>query len=317
MAKDANATFELKLKFSNKDVKLSIMGHGLTDMYAYDLELSYDENILSFSKAETSIAGFSVEPILSANTIRIAHTKIGETSGEKGNVELSAVTFKRIASGETAIKLSSIKLVDSKLDMVTLEPKVTATVIDDLHSLTFSDIKGHWAEAAIERAAALGITSGYPDGTFRPSNKVTRAEFTTMITRTFTLPSGTGMTTDFADAAQLPQWAKTSIAEAAGAGIVTGYADGTFRPNQLITRTEMTAILVRVLDLQLKAQEKPTFADTDQIPAWAQPSIAVAVNAGIIKGAGGNKFSPKSNASRAEAITIVMAALDYQAGGNK
>ncbi|MBD3921785.1 S-layer homology domain-containing protein [Paenibacillus sp. PR3] len=314
MAQDTNATFELKLKFTDKDVKLSIIGHGLMDMYAYDLELSYDENILAFSKAETSIAGFSVQPILSANTIRIAHTKIGETSGEKGNVELSAITFKRIGAGATAIKLSNIKLVDSKLDMVTLEPKVTAAVKDDPNVLIFSDIKGHWAKEAIERAAALGITSGYPDGTFRPGNKVTRAEFTTMITHAFTLQSATGITPEFADAAMLPQWAKTSIAEAAGAGIVTGYADGTFRPNQLITRTEMTAILVRVLDLQMNAQGKPTFADTDQIPAWAQPSIVAAVNAGIIKGTGGNNFSPKSNASRAESVTIIMAALDYQAG---
>ncbi|MBD3921787.1 S-layer homology domain-containing protein [Paenibacillus sp. PR3] len=304
-----------------QEVSVKVIGTNLTDVYGYELQLSFDNKLLSYVKTVSAISGFSIPPKDTTDgKLMFAHTNIGTTAGLSGTVELATITF--IASGKStgdaSITLDNVKLVTSDLKTETAAPKVSASIaitpIKEVKPINFSDLNGHWAKAAIERAAALGITSGYPDGTFRPSNKVTRAEFTTMITRAFTLKSATGITPEFADAAKLPQWAKTAIAEAAAAGIVTGYADGTFRPNQLITRTEMTAILVRVLDLQLNAQAKPTFADTNQIAVWAQPSIVAAVNAGIIKGTGGNNFSPKSNASRAESVTIIMAALDYQAG---
>jgi len=323
----AQASFTLEVSSQSsaegQQVSVKVIGANLIDVYGYELQLTFDNKLLRYVKSVSPISGFFIPPKekdTADGKLLFAHTNIGKTDGLTGTVELATFTFIAAgkSSGDADITLDNVKLVTSDLKTETAVPSVSASIaiapITEAAPITFSDLNGHWAKAAIERAAALGITSGYPDGTFRPGNKVTRAEFTTMITRAFTLQSTTGITPAFADAAKLPQWAKTSIAEAAAAGIVTGYADGTFRPNQLITRTEMTAILVRVLDLQLKAQEKPTFADTDQIPAWAQPSVAAAVNAGIIHGIGGNKFSPSSNASRAESITIIMAALDYQTG---
>lgn len=321
----AQASFKLEVNSQaspeGQEVSVKVIGANLTDVYGYELQLTFDNELLSYVKTVSPVSGFSVPPKdTTGGKLLFAHTNIGKTDGLSGSVELATITF--IASdklsGYASVTLDYVKLVTSDLMTEEATPKVSASIpiapIKEVTPITFSDLNGHWAKAAIERAAALGITSGYPDGTFRPGNKVTRAEFTTMITRAFTLKSATGVTPEFADAAKLPGWAKTAIAEAAAAGIVTGYADGTFRPNQLITRTEMTAILVRVLELQLNAQAKPTFADTNQIAAWAQPSVAAAVNAGIINGTGGNKFSPNSNASRAESITIIMAALEYQAG---
>lgn len=309
MAADTNPTFELKLSYSGKDVKLSIIGHGLTDMYAYDLELSYDEKILSFSKAQTSIAGFSVDPIHSVNSIRIAHTKMGEVDGEKGDVELSAVTFKRIASGATAIKLSSIKLVDSKLDMVTLEPKVTAAIIDHLDSLTFSDIKGHWAEASIYEAVRMGFVTGYANAAFKPNLEVTRAEFAAMIIRALKIQTSDGKGLTFKDNQEIPAWARAYVQTTVEAGLITGYKDNTFGANRKITRAEMSAIIVRALAQQTSSTIPLQFADLDQIPAWAIPSVKTAVELGIMKGNTNNQFAPNAPATRAEAVTVILRML--------
>ncbi len=309
MAKEENATFELKLSHSDKDVKLSIMGHGLKDMYAYDFELSYDENILSFNKVETSIKGFSVNPILSANTIRIAHTKIGEVSGEKGDVELSAITFKRIGSGTTPIKLSNIKLVDSKLDMVTLEPKVTAMVNDNLNLLTFKDVKGHWAEASIYEAVRLGFVTGYADATFKPNLEITRAEFAAMIVRALQIKTSDGKGLTFKDSKEIPVWARTYVQTAVEAKLITGYTDNTFGANKLITRSEMSAIIVRALAKETSSNIKLQFSDVDKIPAWAIPSVKTAVELGIMKGNTQNQFAPNAPATRAEAVTVILRML--------
>ncbi|ACT00327.1 S-layer homology domain-containing protein [Paenibacillus sp. JDR-2] len=309
MAKEANATFDLKLSYSGKDVKLSIMGHGLTDMYAYDFELSYDEKILSFSKVETSIKGFSVDPILGANTIRIAHTKMGETGGEKGDVELSAITFKRIGSGTTSVKLNTMKLVDSKLDMAAFEPKVTATVIDNPNLLTFKDVKGHWAEASIYEAASLGFVTGYSDGTFKPNLEVTRAEFATMIVRALQKKTSDGKGLTFKDNKEIPVWARAYVQTAVEAKLITGYTDNTFGANKLITRSEMSAIIVRALAKETSSATKLQFADLDQIPAWAIPSVKAAVELGIMKGNTHNQFAPNAPATRAEAVTVILRML--------
>jgi len=309
MAKEANATFDLKLSYSGKDVKLSIMGHGLTDMYAYDFELSYDENLLSFNKAETSIKGFSVDPILGANTIRIAHTKMGEVGGEKGDAELSAITFKRIGSGTTSIKLDNIKLVDSKLDMVTLEPKATATVLDDPNLLNFKDVKGHWAEASIYEAAGLGFVTGYADATFKPNLEVTRAEFATMIVRALQIPISDGKGLTFKDSKEIPVWARAYVQTAVEAKLISGYTNNTFGADKLITRSEMSAIIVRALAKETSSNINLQFADLDQIPAWAIPSVKAAAELGIMQGNTHNQFAPNASATRAEAVTVILRML--------
>ncbi|WP_378118055.1 S-layer homology domain-containing protein [Cohnella sp. GCM10012308] len=309
-AKEANATFELKLSYSDRAVKLTILGHGLTDLYAYDLGLSYDEDILSFSKAETSIKGFSVNPILGANTIRIAHTKVGEVGGEKGDAELAAITFERIGSGTTSIKLGDIKLVDSKLNVVTLNPQVAATVAADSHLLIFKDIKKHWAQASIYEAVKRGFVTGYADATFKPNLQVTRAEFAAMIVRALQMQTSDGNGLAFNDNKEIPAWAKPYVQTAVEAKLITGYADDTFGASKWITRSEMSAILVRAIGKEAGSDIQLTFADFDRIPAWAIPSVKAAVELGLMKGNTHNQFAPNAPATRAEAVTVILRMLE-------
>ena len=172
------------------------------------------------------------------------------------------------------------------------------------------DIEGHWAANAIERAVKLGVINGYDDQTFRPQAYVTRAEFVVMLGRALQMDNAAEAELPFIDAASVPMWAKGYVAQSVQAGIINGYDNQTFRPGTKITRVELTAMIVRALELALETDENIAFADADQIADWARPYIAAAVQAGVIKGTGNNLFEPNQPATRAEAVILILALLD-------
>lgn len=103
-----------------------------------------------------------------------------------------------------------------------------------------TDIEDCWAEEAIVSLIGEGIITGYPDGTFKPEDPVTRAEFSKMVAKAFAVrAAGEPTFSDIQD-----NWAKAYIAALTEAGIVSGFPDGTFRPSKDISRAEMTQILI-------------------------------------------------------------------------
>jgi len=171
-------------------------------------------------------------------------------------------------------------------------------------SAALTDITGHWAQANINKLVALGAISGYPDGSFKPDNTITRAEFATMLVKTFKLTSQGGKV--FADTAN--HWAKDYIATAASYGIVNGYDANTFGPDDLITREQMAVMIVKAAKVKATAAEI-TFTDSSAISAWAGEAVAAAVQNGIMKGYPDGTFGPRRNATRAEAVTVIANAL--------
>jgi len=168
----------------------------------------------------------------------------------------------------------------------------------------FTDLNGHWAQADVQELVKQGVTTGYADNTFKPDTDITRAEFVTMIGRAFHIPT-TGSVA-FRDTAN--HWAKNEIADAVAAGIVNGYADGLFRPDQKITREEMATIVIRAAKLAAVASPSLTFTDSNQISAWASPSMSIAVANGLFKGYD-DKLMPQAYATRAEAVAVIVRAF--------
>lgn len=175
----------------------------------------------------------------------------------------------------------------------------------------FSDISGHWAEAGIKQAVSAGIVNGYPDGTFRPGQTVTRAEFAVMLMNALKLQAD-GASLTFADTSEIGAWARTAVSQAVSAGVINGYADRTFRPNAQISRTEMAVMIARALGQSLESATATGFADDQDIPAWAKGAVASMKGLGIIQGNGENEFAPGDKATRAEAVTILLKALANQ-----
>lgn len=116
---------------------------------------------------------------------------------------------------------------------------------DQTYSNTFSDVaKSHWAANYIGYMQQFGIITGYADGSFRPDASVTRAEFAAIASRFERLTEGTKSFSDVPSS----HWAAKHINFAATRGWVNGYADGTFRPNNSITRAEVAAVTCRLLE---------------------------------------------------------------------
>ena len=115
---------------------------------------------------------------------------------------------------------------------------------------SFNDIPGHWAETFIEELKDQGITGGYPDGTYRPENRVTRAEMAVFLLK------GMGVTPPPIDGSHPfsdieGHWAEIFIEELEDQGITGGYPDGTYRPENRVTRAEMAVFLVNAFGIPL------------------------------------------------------------------
>ncbi len=166
------------------------------------------------------------------------------------------------------------------------------------------DITGHWAEANIRELVNLGVITGYPNGTFLPDHHITRAEFVTMLVKAFGLVAKEGKI--FADTTH--HWAKESIAIAEAHGIVSGYNETTFGADGYITREQMAVMIARAMNLQVN-RVSVEFIDSTDVSPWAANAITATFQAGIITGYPDHSFKPQGNASRAEAVTVLLRAL--------
>lgn len=308
-------SFSLSSSISNAkvgdEVVVTVEGHSAKNVFGYELRLSYNPKVLKFRQASTTWEGFTVPTIVEEDKIIFAHTKVGNAVGESGDVQFASLRFEAISQGDASVQLTRVKLVDRNSSSTTSEPGLFMKVAILGNYL---DTKGHWAEENIARATAMGWIQGYSDGTFAPDKEVTRAEFTTMLSRALTLSSPSDSAQSFKDDEQIPEFAKSHVSQAVAAGLVKGYDDATFRPSQWINRSEMTVMLMRVIGYEDKMNNSgPTLAydDADQVPEWAYPAIATATDMGLVKGRGKNKFAPGGYSTRAEAATLILRIVDH------
>ncbi|WP_404404986.1 S-layer homology domain-containing protein [Jeotgalibacillus malaysiensis] len=174
------------------------------------------------------------------------------------------------------------------------------------------DLTGHPMEEQIRALVSQEIMNGYDDGSFRPYNQVTRVQFASLIARALNLEPDTTQT--FGD---MPSDEETinRIQGAAGAGIITGYEDGTFRPYTMISREHMAVMLKRALDyLQIDAERATLrFADNDLINKNYLEHVSVNVYYGIINGKTINNkqyFAPKEASTRGQAAKVIYELLE-------
>ncbi|ABN52733.1 MAG TPA: S-layer homology domain-containing protein [Hungateiclostridium thermocellum] len=173
----------------------------------------------------------------------------------------------------------------------------------------FNDIEGHWAQFWIELNAKLGNIAGYEDSSFRPSQSVTRAEFVTMANRFFDIRGSVEFGCSFTDVNE-NDWFFADVATAEKAGYISGYPDGTFRPNELITREEASVILCKLINSDPRTHaDNIEFTDSDSISPWAYGYVNSLVYNHIIKGYPDNTFRPKNPVTRAEAVVLLDNAL--------
>ncbi len=182
----------------------------------------------------------------------------------------------------------------------------------------FSDLNsGHWAWPILSDLNQRNLIAGYPDGTFRPADPMTRAEFATQLAQLFNLPverSRLGGETLYTDMAP-GYWAYGNVQQAVQMGFLSGYPDGTFLPDQTVSRIHVIVALAN--GLLLKSSSSPTtalnsYSDQEQVPPWALSSLVAATEARLVVNyPNRNQLAPNRPASRAEVAVMLHRALVY------
>lgn len=167
----------------------------------------------------------------------------------------------------------------------------------------FSDIKGHWAEEKIQAWIDEGLIQGYLDGSFKPDNFITRAEFMSLVNHAFGYKGEAEIS--FKDVSE-DAWYYQAVSIARAAGYMDGYTDHTMRPENPITRQEVSKILALIKNLEKDVETANSFSDSSSIAAWSKGFVGAAAAATIMVGYTDESFKPLNKITRAEAV----AALD-------
>lgn len=180
------------------------------------------------------------------------------------------------------------------------------SLIPSVQAVSFSDVsKSNGFYDEINYLVEKGIIQGFQDGTFKPNNYVTRAQAAIMIGRALGL-DGTQKNTKFPDVSK-ESVASGYIQSAVNSGIIQGYSDGTFKPNQSVTRGQMAIFLSRAFNLQKTSNV--TFSDVSSSMV-AYPYIGRLIAAGITNGYTDGTYRPNKAVTRGEFSAFMARALD-------
>lgn len=173
------------------------------------------------------------------------------------------------------------------------------------------DINGHWAQVHIEKWINDGLIAGYPDGQFKPDGEITRAELVTLVNKAFKTKNNDTIY-DFSDV-KSSDWFYAEVMSAKAAGYISGYPDGTFKPNEAITRQEAAALITTLLNPESEDESViKSFNDYQSIDSWAKSSVNEVAIHGIMSGFPDKTFGPQKNITRAETVVTLDKALAYK-----
>ena len=178
----------------------------------------------------------------------------------------------------------------------------------------FKDVSsGKWYTDAVQYCYSKGYVGGYEDQTFRPNNKLTRAEMAVIMNKKLGLKDADKNT--FKDVAN-GKWYTDPILHCVKAGVMTGYSDTQFGTSDTLTREQGAVILAKAFNVA-KVSGRTSFADDASISKWAVESVKAMAAKGMISGVGSNKFAPKTPLTRAQMCQIIYAAEGKKSGGDE
>ena len=182
------------------------------------------------------------------------------------------------------------KIISIALSVMMLAQSTTLVLADN----------NHWAQKSIDRMTSLGIVEGNEVGDFMPNNRITRAELFTILNRITKISAISGK--DIPDVAA-GAWYKAETDKAVTDGYVSGYDDGTIRPENNITRAEAATLISRIFGAN--EYDASSFTDGSSIGAWAKDGIDALVSIGVISGYDDGSFRPGDYITRAEIVTML------------
>lgn len=269
--------------YSVGDAKITKVASNLT-AFTTDIQV-YD---VTFKK--TSSGGVASGTVISSGSV----AKKDDTKTDEDKEEVKTDDEKTDDENKDEEKTD-----DTNTDVTT--PSEIASADD------FKDLDGFdWAKTSIDNLVKSGVLSGSGDGNYNPSNSVTRAEIAKMISLVF------GLDAVETDATDVPKdaWYNGFVGALKAKGIMSGYEDGSFKPENAITREEMAKLIVSAIGEDVLAQligdvSESKFTDADEISDWALSAVNQLAALGVITGYEDGSFRPSQVITRAEAAVII------------
>ncbi|MCD8049155.1 MAG: S-layer homology domain-containing protein [Clostridia bacterium] len=309
---DDIAIFEAELAVSNVEITYDDVLYGTYD-YMNNMTSSDEADISSYVWYIASDEDFSDEMIVAENQIYLDVTP--EMLGKYVALEVIPICSVTGLSGDAVrsepIRITSALLQSEDNNEVDVTNSVEPISLQTAFVAPFDDTSGHWAEQQIATLYASGVVSGRGDNLFSPDESVTRAEFTAMVARAFSL-SPVEYDNTFTDVSP-DDWHSGIIAAAVEAKLVYGVGDNLFVPDEYITREQMAVIIYRAYLAaggEVPTSAKNDYYDSPQISSWAEISIDSTTELGIFYGNDMNLFEPRKNATRAEAAAVICRTLE-------
>ena len=194
---------------------------------------------------------------------------------------------------------------------------MSLSLVTIANAADFTDNDDISYEEAADVMNAIGVIEGYEDGSFDPNGTLVREEAATLVTRMLlgSNASNLGIESSSFDDVDASMYYAEPIAWASSNGIVTGYDETTFGPNDAITREQMAAILCRYADYKghdtsVSYDYLATFGDSGSSHVYARPALNWAVAHRIINGQGSSVLAPRATATRAEVAQVLMNYLE-------
>lgn len=172
----------------------------------------------------------------------------------------------------------------------------------------------HWGYEPVKALSALGVLSGFEDGSFQPNAAVTREQFVKMLVTAFSLSGDNTKERRFEDVPE-GHWAEKFIQTAANLQLVSGISKAEFGLGSFLTRQDTAVLLDRTLvylDVGIEKTERPDVTDWNDISEYAAESIGRLYAAGILHGLEDGSFAPGANLTRAQAAKILYGVLSSQ-----
>lgn len=192
-------------------------------------------------------------------------------------------------------------------DVITDIPLDDTQTPDDIKSAVFGDVESHWACYEITKLAKTGAINGYTDGTFKPDQTVTRAEFVKMVAVALELK--TDVTENIFSDVNGSEWFAKYVGAAVSEKIVSGF-NGRFYPNDAISRQDAAVIIYNAMSIaSMKEYAQDMFVDCDKIADYAVGKVGALAYKGIVKGYEGY-FNPTRSITRAEAAVMILNMLE-------
>ena len=200
--------------------------------------------------------------------------------------------------------MRNLKRTGAALMTLALISSLNLNALAAVEDTGYADIDaGSWYADAVEYVRDNGLMSGTTATTFEPGGTTTRAMLAQILYREAGSPAVSGNDT-FTDT-QEGAWYADAVLWATQAGVISGYGDGRFGPNDPVSREQIAVILWRYAGSP--AAQGEDFADAASISTWAADAVDWARSAGLMTGQEGNRFAPQASATRAETAVILRA----------